>query len=104
MEFSKIEDTSQMTPSELSDYRLKVSVEYAFWSDRLAEIISRKAPTWMKLRENSKSDKATDRAWECTEDGVNETSIRQRLKGWEKLLSGLNTRITVLQGESRNLF
>lgn len=62
---------------------------YSFYSEQLEAILLRKPKTWLFLRKDQKSDKATDRAYELTDDGINEMGLSMRMKRMEKQMSVL---------------
>jgi hypothetical protein len=64
---------------------------YSFYSQQLEDILMRKPSLWLHLRQQHKSDKATDRAYELTEDGLNELGLSMRMKRIEKMMSALKT-------------
>jgi hypothetical protein len=82
-------------PSRLSNYLLVLSAQYSFLAGHLEDILRIRPACWNKLRESVKSDKACDRLWENTEQGIDEMGYRLQLKSIEKLMSALKTRINV---------
>jgi hypothetical protein len=103
-EISKQLREETLTPGRLSELKLKLAGEYAFISDRLADIQKIYPQTWLALREKTSSDKQADRKWELSKDGYQKTIYKQQLKSIEKLISAIGTRISVLDGESRNQY
>lgn len=91
------------SPSELSHMKVYLSAEYALLAQQLSDILSRKPDAWMELRdaEGCTSDKQADRAWDRTPDGREETRIRLKMKGIEKMISAISTRIEVANQELR---
>lgn len=78
--------------------------EYSWVMGQLENILRTKPAIWNELRTKYKSDKATDRAYEATEDGVNEVILRMRLKKMEKLSAAMSTYIRLAEGEAKNQF
>lgn len=78
--------------------------EYSWIMGRLEDIVPRKAPIWNNLRKDFKSDTATDRAYDATEDGVNEQILKLRAKGVEKMMSALKSLINIAQGQANNQY
>jgi tagatose-1,6-bisphosphate aldolase non-catalytic subunit AgaZ/GatZ len=91
-------------PGDLSEMLQWLSAEYGFCATQMEAIQIKKPDTWLELKKTSKSDAETDRKWELSEDGRNEIGYRWRLKGIEKVMSAIKTRIRVLEGESRNQY
>lgn len=91
-------------PHLVAEYKVKLAGEYSFFTGVLEDILSRKPKFWNENREKHKSDKATDKAFEQTEDGINEVGLRLRIKRCEKLINALGTLIRIAEGEAKNQF
>lgn len=89
-------------PDQAVEFRTKLAGLYSFYSTIYQEIQSRKPKTWLKLRENCKSDTQADRQYEMTEDGVNEIGLKLKIKVVEKLMSAFKTIIDVANNERNN--
>ena len=81
----------QISPSGAVQDRAVLAGYYSFYSQQLEDILMRKPKLWLHLRQQHKSDKATDRAYELTEDGLNELGLTMRMKRLEKMMSALKT-------------
>lgn len=92
-----------MTPHELAERRLQLAAEYARDSELLGEILSRRPAMWQKIREAVKSDKAADRAYEGSPDGIALMKLQLKMKASEKKMSAAKTMLEVLNNEARNL-
>lgn len=92
------------SPVQSSEDRAVLAGEYAWIMGQLEEILSRKPSVWNKMRPDYKSDTACERAWEATEDGINEACLRLRAKGVEKMMQALGSLIRIAEGESKNLY
>lgn len=95
---------SQLSPGDLSEIRMTLSAEYATRSEDLAQILVQKAQEWLVEREKRKSDKSTDQWWNASPGGKQEVLLRFRLKGLEKVISAIKTRLEVMMGESRSSY
>lgn len=91
-------------PQASAEDRAKLSGEYSFWTGILEDILTRKPKVWNEMRTKHKSDKACDKEFEATDDGINETVIRLKLKRIEKMIQALNGLIRIAEGESKNLY
>lgn len=89
-------------PHLLATYKAKLAGEYSFYAGQLEDIQVRKPKSWLLLRQNHKSDKATDRAYELTEDGINEIGYEWKLKRIGKLIQALNSLLQVAEGQAKN--
>ena len=90
-------------PHMCATYRSQLSGEYSYLVGQLEEIKSRKPLVWLELRKEHKSDSATDKAYEVTEDGIAETKLKGTLKRCDKLLSGLSSLIRLAENEAKNI-
>lgn len=91
-------------PHKCAEDRARLAGEYSFLCSQLEEILSRKPSVWNTIRPNYKSDTACERAYEATEDGINEIGLRLRLKSIEKMMSSMSSLIKIAEGEARNQF
>lgn len=82
---------------------MRKSAEYAHFSEQLGDILETKANLWVGIREETKSDKQADKAWDATPDGIQEMRLRLRLKALEKEMSAISSHLRVLDTEARNL-
>ena len=77
--------------------------EYAFIMGQWEVILQRKPAIWSEMRKSFESDKACDRSWEATKDGLDEGGLRLRAKTVEKMMSALKSLIRLAENESKNL-
>lgn len=92
------------TPQQLADGLVGLSEEYSRYSGELASLIKAHALFFKENRPKYKSDTATDRAFDLTEDGVKKTIIGLKLKSIAKTMSGHKTMIEVKTNEARGLY
>lgn len=92
------------TPREIAERRVELSSEYSQCADDLSDILEIKATAWLSMRENHKSDKATDMAWDATELGIKEMRLRLKMKALEKKLSAARTYLEVMNTEAKNQY
>jgi len=88
-------------PHWLAEIRLELAGLYSYFSGQLEQILFTKPKAWNEMRGQFKSDKACDRAWEATEDGLKEVIFRSRQKRIEKLMASLGTMLRLLEGEAK---
>lgn len=81
----------RILPTTAVQDRAVLAGYYSFYSQQLEDILMRKPNLWLHLRQQHKSDKATDRAYELTEDGLNELGLTMRMKRIEKMMSSLKS-------------
>lgn len=91
-------------PHELAEARITLAEEYSRYSGELAKLIKSQADYFNANRENYKSDTATEKAFDSTDDGVKMTIIKMKLKSIEKTLSAYNTYLRLAENEARNLY
>ena len=91
------------TPHQAAEDKGILAGEYAFIMGSLEEILNRKPTKWNQIRDKFKSDTACERAWEQTEDGINETGLRLREKSIKNMMSALGTIVRINSDEAHNL-
>lgn len=88
----------------LADIGVKLSGYYSLLSDEFENIIVFQADRWLELRATAKSDKMADKLWDATNEGKRGNVLRFKLKYLEKVISSINRRLKVAEGESFNRF
>jgi hypothetical protein len=92
------------TPHQIAEERMGMAEEYSRYSGQFAELVKKQADYFKLERPNHKSDNATQKAWDATEDGVKMTIIKLKLKSIEKMMSASNTMLRLLENEAKNLY
>lgn len=92
-----------ITPSQLAERRYELSVLYGSLADELEEVLRQKATIWATMRFKHKSDKATDNAWDATELGIKEMSLRLQIKKNERESSGISSLLRIRELEAKNI-
>lgn len=93
-----------MNPHQISEKRILLSEEYSRHSTTLASLLGEQAKWFTSNREGYKSDTATQRAFETTEDGILMNQLKLRLKAIEKQLSAYNTALRLAENEAKGLY
>ncbi len=91
----------QLSPHTLAEYKVILAGGYSYNVGLMEDILKRRPTVWNELRVNVKSDKATDRAYEGTEDGLRLMSLQLRNKGIEKMISAISSLLRVAEGEAK---
>lgn len=99
-----MENYNTLTPQALAEEKYKLAVEYSRLSEIYAEHIKLRADHFNANRSKFKSDNATTRAFEATEDGVNMEIIKAKLKSKEKRISAISSLLKIAENESHNNF
>lgn len=94
--------TGELPPHTLAQYKVDLAAEYSFVAGQLEQILARKPVIWNTMRAFHKSDKATDREYEATSDGIDEVGLRWRIKRIEKLMGAISSLLRVAEGEAKN--
>lgn len=94
--------TGKHPPGKLADYRTQLSGFYSYYMEEYTEVLKRKPFVWRDLRVEEKTDKATDRAYDTTDDGQKEIELRGLLKSIEKMMSSISTQLRVMENELKN--
>ena len=94
----------ELTPQEAADRMIFLSEEQTRLSEEFADLEEKKLKHFAANRESFKSDKACDRAWEATEDGIRSMRIHLKLKDLAKELSVLKVFLRHEENKARNLY
>lgn len=92
------------SPHQLAQDRIDLSEQYSVCAAKYAGYVKLQADHFNKFREEFKSDNATKRAWEATEEGVEMTILKLKMKSIEKKMTALNTMLRLLENEAKNLY
>lgn len=92
------------TPHELAEETMKMAEEFSRYSGLFAEMMKSRAEFYRKHRPNFKSDIAVEREWESTEQGVQMSTIKLKLKALEKQMSAHKTMLRLQENEARNIY
>lgn len=84
----------------MAELKAELSSQYSYKTGLLEDILLKKPEIWLRIREDHKSDKATDRYWEGTQMGLREMKIKLDLKRIEKMISALSSRLRVAEREA----
>jgi len=91
-------------PYKISEERIKLSEEYSRYCGELANLVRVQASFFNTNRENHNSDKATERAFDTTDEGIKMTIVKLKLKAIEKTMSAYNTHLRLLENQAKNLY
>lgn len=97
-------DQTPPIPHELSQKLLSKAEEYSRYSGEFAQHVKLQALYFNTFRGDHKSDNATQKAFDATEDGVRMVILRLKLKALEKEMSALRTHLRLLENQARNLY
>lgn len=93
-----------ITPQEASDRMLYLSEESSRLSEEYADLEEKKLVHFTLNRSKHKSDKACDRAWEGTPDGIRAMRLKIHMKSIEKELSVIKTFLRHEENKARNIY
>ena len=91
-------------PHEISEARITLAEEYSRYSGEYGQLVRIQAVFFNHRRVDFKSDTATQRAFDATDDGIKMTVLKLKLKSIEKTMSAYNTHLRLLENESKNLY
>ena len=92
------------SPGDLSEIGVKLSAYSSLLAEEFENLIIFQADMWLELRKGASSDKMADRLWDATKEGKRSNVMRLQLKYLEKVISSINRRLRVKEGESFNRF
>lgn len=93
-----------LTPHEMADKRIELSEEYSRYAGEYAQHVKLQADYFNTFRDQYKSDNATQKAFDATNDGVRMVILKLKLKTIEKQMSALNTALRLAENEAKNLY
>jgi hypothetical protein len=94
---------TELSPRQLADFRIFLAALYSLRASEMQSILATKPSTWLDIRAEKNSDKATDREWQATGKGQRETQLKWELRRIEKLSSAIATKLRVMEQEARNV-
>lgn len=79
--------SAELTPRQVADFRTYLSALYCINAGEMKAILTKKPGIWLVYRDQQNSDKAADRVWQSTEEGVREMQLKWDMRRIEKLNS-----------------
>lgn len=99
-----IEAAKGASPGDLSEIGVKLSAYSALLAEEFENLVVFQADKWLDLRKDTTSDKMADKLWDATTEGKRSNVLRIQLKYIEKVISSINRRLRVKEGESFNRY
>ena len=91
-------------PHQLAEARITLSEEYSRYAGQYADSIKAQAQFFKENRDKHKSDTATQRAFELTDEGIRMVILKLKLKSIEKTMSAYATYLRLKENEAKNLY
>jgi len=92
------------TPHQLAEEIVILADECSRLAERYNELNILYAEWWKTYRQDYKSDKAAEKAWDLTLEGQEMWTIKTKIKTKERKISAYKAFIRVLENEARNQF
>src|SRR3990167_8814221 len=92
------------SPGRLSEIGVSLSAYSSLLAEEFENLIVFQADAWLELRKGVTSDKMADKLWDATNEGKRSNVLRIQLKYIEKVISSINRRLRVKEGESYNRY
>jgi len=92
----------EQSPHEIAEDVVKMAGHFARGSELYAKYIKKRADFFHQERQNYKSDNATEKAFDRTEDGVIMTELKMKLKSLTTQISAKKAYLKVLSDEAHN--
>lgn len=102
MSFTTRLEEAKENPSLLSTLHLDITTEYARISDEYESKLPLIALKKKELLQEHKSVTRAEAEYWLTDTGVWEQSLKIRLKGYEKMMAGIRSRLNQLDLEAKN--
>ncbi len=96
--------SGNLMPAECAEYVVSLTGWYATYSGRKEILEGLSVDFFNKKRQDYKSDKACERAWDFTTEGRELVSLNLKLKKIEKMISAFKTLLRLKESEAKNLF
>jgi len=90
-------EAKSLNSGSLSAYKVYLAGEYSYWSEMYSDTKIKSEEWQSERREDYKSDIATKRAWNITDDGKKQIKLKQGLKSLEKMISAISSRLEHLK-------
>jgi hypothetical protein len=92
------------SPGEIVQEILLLADNCSKLAERLNELEDMYAIWWSEKREEYKSDKSCEKAWDITTTGCEMRTIKSKIKTHDRKISAYKTYLRVLEGEARNQY
>ena len=92
------------TPRELSEQLMQLSADYSKYAGLYADHLTKQANFFNANRPNYKSDNATQKAFDSSQEGVTMNVLKLKLKAIEKEMSAIKTHLRLLENEAKNIY
>ena len=93
-----------MTPHELADSMMDLAEQYSRYSGELAKLTKAEGEYYKATRPHVKSDTAVNRQFQTTDEGIQMTIVKLKLKSLEKQMSATKLFVEVASNEARGLY
>lgn len=91
-------------PHQLADGLMELSEQYSKYSGELAKLTKAEGEYYKVTRPQVKSDTAVNRQFMTTEEGIQMTIVKLKLKSLEKQMSATKVFIEVAGNEAKGLY
>ena len=92
------------TPQQAADSMMTLSEKQSRLSDEFADLEEKKLRHFSQSRNEFKSDKQCENAWQGTEEGIRHMRLHLELKKLAKELSVIKTFLRHEENKARNLY
>ena len=93
-----------IAPKNLADKKMKLAIEYEKLGNRLIEVKTQKAYKVMEYIALGDNNARAESRWDNTELGIEEMTLKIKMKGIEKLISAVSTELDVMNREAQNYY
>jgi hypothetical protein len=92
------------TPHQLAEDNLTLSEQYSQYSGELAKLTKAEGEHYKVERPQHKSDTSVARAFQTTEEGIQMTIVKLKLKSLQVKMSANKLMVEVASNEARGLY
>lgn len=92
------------TPHQLADEMMSLSEQYSKYCGILSNLLKIEGEYYKATRPHVKSDTAVNRQFQTTDEGIQMTIVKLKLKSLEKQMSATKLFVEVASNEARGLY
>ena len=89
-------------PGDLAEIGTQLSGYAYLIAEELKNIVVFEAERWLEIRKTASSDKMAEKLYDATDEGKETILLKFKLKYIERVISSINRRLKIAEGEAYN--
>jgi hypothetical protein len=94
----------EIKPHDLAENIVSLADECSKLAERLDDLENLYCEWWQTFREEYKSDKAAEKAWDLTKEGQEMRTIKTKIKVKDRKIGAYKTYLRVLENEAKSQY